>query len=110
MGPPEISEIDADELAVCMDEGGRLVDVREPDEYVAGHVPGAVSVPLVTVPDRLDAFAGDGPTYVICQAGGRSRRACELVAAHGIDAVNVAGGTGAWLRSGRPVVVGSRPS
>ena len=48
--------------------------------------------------------------YVICQGGGRSRRAAEFVADHGIEAVNVAGGTGAWVASGRDAVAGEQPS
>ena len=65
-------------------------------------MPGAVLVPLGTVPDHVDAFTGDGPTYVICRSGGRSMRACEYVAAHldGVDVVNVAGGTLAWIAVG----------
>ena len=110
MAPPDSPEIDVDDLADAVDAGARIIDVREPDEYTSGHVPGAVSVPLGAVADHLDKFAGDGRTYVICQSGGRSRRACELVAAHGIDATNVAGGTRAWMLSGRSVVAGSRPS
>lgn len=104
-----ISDIDVDALAALIERGDiRLVDVREPDEFAAGHVPGAVLVPLGTVPDNIDAFRGDGPTYVICQAGGRSLRACEFVADHGVEAVNIAGGTGAWVASGRDVVSGSQ--
>jgi rhodanese-related sulfurtransferase len=104
-----VPEIDVDELAERLRSGARLIDVREPDEYTGGHVPGAVSVPLATVPDQLDLFRGDGPVYVICQGGGRSRRACEFVEAHGVDAVNVAGGTGAWIGSGRETVSGDQP-
>ncbi|CAN5394389.1 rhodanese-like domain-containing protein [soil metagenome] len=104
-----ISEIDVDALAALIDRGDvRLIDVREPDEFATAHVPGAVPVPLATVPDSVDAFRGEGPTYVICHAGGRSLRACEFVAEHGIEAVNVAGGTGAWIASGRPTVSGSQ--
>ena len=103
-------EIDVNELAERLRAGGRLIDVREPDEYTRGHVPGALSVPLATVPDQIDLFRGEGTTYVICQAGGRSRRACEFVDAHGIEAVNVEGGTGAWIASGRETVSGDRPS
>ena len=73
-------------------------------------MPGAVSIPLATVPEHLDAFRGDEPVYVICQSGGRSRRAVEFVAQHGIDAANVDGGTGAWIASGRETVSGDRPS
>ncbi len=105
-----MQEIDVDQLAERIAEGGRVIDVREPGEYVTGHVPGALSVPLAVVPDRLDAFRGDDPVYVICQAGGRSRRAAELVAQYDIDAVNVDGGTGAWVASGRETVSGDRPS
>lgn len=115
METPEIREIGVDELADVLERSAsegravRLVDVREPDEFAEGHVPGAVSVPLATVPDHLAEFDGDGITYVICQAGGRSLRACEYVAANGAaDVVNVAGGTGAWVRSGRPTAGGSR--
>jgi rhodanese-related sulfurtransferase len=104
-----ISEIDVDALAALIERGDvRLVDVREPDEFETAHVPGAVPVPLATVPDRVDAFRGDGPTYVICQGGGRSMRACEFVADHGVEAVNVIGGTGAWMASGRATVSGSQ--
>jgi len=105
-----ISDIDVDQLADRLRTAARLVDVRESDEYERGHVPGALSIPLATVPDRLDVFRGaEGPVYVICQSGGRSRHACEFVAANGIDAVNVEGGTGAWIASGRETVSGDRP-
>jgi len=107
-----VTEIDVDQLASAVEAGGRVVDVREPDEYEAGHVPGAVLVPLGTVPEQIDAFRGDGPTYVICKSGGRSMRACELVDATGagIEVVNVAGGTMAWIISGRDTVGGDQPS
>lgn len=96
-----IAEISIEDLDERLRAGARLVDVREPDEYAGGHVPGAISVPLGTVPDRIDAFEGDGPTYVICQAGGRSMRACEYLAEHGVEAINIGGGTRAWEASGR---------
>jgi len=105
-----VEDIDVGELADRLASGARVIDVREPDEYTGGHVPGALSIPLATVPDHLDEFRGDEPVYVICQSGGRSRRAAEFVTEHGIDAVNVAGGTGAWIASGRDVVPGDRPS
>lgn len=105
-----LSEIDIDELDDRLAEGARLIDVREPDEYRDGHVPGAVLVPLATVPEELDRFRGDGPSYVICRSGGRSMRACEYADANGLDVVNVAGGTLAWITSGRPVTYGDDPS
>ena len=105
-----IPVIDVEQLSVLVASGARVIDVRETAEYESGHVPGAVHVALSTVPDHIDTFRGDGPAYVICQAGGRSQRACEFLAQHGLDVVNVAGGTGAWINSGRAVVTGSTPT
>jgi rhodanese-related sulfurtransferase len=98
-----IQEIRVDELANLLDSGAVLIDVREPHEFDEARVPGAQLIPLATVPDRLEEFASAGPTYVICRSGARSMRACEYVAAHGREAVNVAGGTLAWIESGRAV-------
>lgn len=101
-----IPEVSVDELAARLAEGARLIDVREPDEYAEARVPGAVLVPLGTVPDQVDTFRGEGPVYVICARGGRSMQAAEFVAEHGIEAVNVAGGTLAWIDAGHPVDAG----
>lgn len=105
-----IPEISVDELAEAIAAGARVVDVRETDEYLGGHIPGAVHVALGTVSDHVDAFRGDGPTYVVCKVGGRSLRACEFLADQGLDVVNVAGGTMAWTLSGRTVVDGAQPA
>ena len=102
-----IAEISIDELAELLGQGARLIDVREPSEYEEAHVPGAVLVPLGTVPDQVDAFRGDGPTYVICRSGARSLKACEYVAEQGVDVVNVTGGTMAWVTSGRDYAAGA---
>lgn len=104
-----INEVSVADLEQALSTGGRLVDVREADEYEAGHVPGAQHVALGSVAQNLHAFAGEGPAYVICKSGGRSLRACEFLAGQGVEAINVAGGTMAWASSGRPVVEGSRP-
>lgn len=104
-----ILEITVEDLAILLAGGARLVDVRTPEEYTSGHVPGAVSVPLATVPENLAAFAGDGPVHVICKVGGRSMSACAYLIDHGLEVVNVAGGTDAWIMSGRDVVTGEDP-
>jgi rhodanese-related sulfurtransferase len=105
-----ISEVTVDELETAMHSGVRLIDVREPREYEAGHVPGAVLVPLATVPQALDLFTAEMPTYVICKTGARSYRACEFLADQGLTAVNVEGGTMAWIISGRDTVGGDQPA
>ena len=103
-----IPEITVEELAARLtaDPGAALVDVRQPDEYVEAHVPGARLIPLNDVPDRLADFPTDGDVLVICRSGGRSLAACDFLTANGVAAVNVAGGTLAWIESGREVVTG----
>lgn len=105
-----IQEVNVAELEAAMQAGGRVVDVRETDEYVSGHVPGAVHVALGTVPDHVDLFRGDAPVYVVCRSGARSMRACEYLAQMSVQAVNVAGGTLDWVASGRQVVTGGSPT
>lgn len=104
-----IEEVSVAELKELVGAGAPVVDVREADEYLSGHVPGAVSVPLSTLVGADDRFSDSATTYVICQAGGRSMRACEYLAAQGKSVVNVAGGTGAWIASGFDIVVGDSP-
>jgi len=105
-----VSEVTVDELESALQSGAPLVDVREVEEYQDGHVPGAVLVPLASVPYALDRFASRQTTYVICRTGARSYRACEFLIDQGLDAVNVAGGTMAWITSGRDTVVGDQPA
>jgi rhodanese-related sulfurtransferase len=105
----DVPEIDIAELARLRAEGAPVIDVREPDEYTAAHVPGATLIPLATVPDHVDQVPADGTVYVICAKGSRSLTAAEFYRAQGIDAVNVAGGTTAWVDAGRPVSTGMDP-
>jgi rhodanese-related sulfurtransferase len=105
-----LGEIEIDEFADRVAEGATIIDVREPDEYVDAHVPGAELVPLGTVTSSLDRFSPHGTTYVICRSGVRSMRACEFAASEGYDVVNVAGGTIAWILSGRETITGDSPT
>ncbi len=73
--------------------------------------PGAVLVPLGDVPERVAELPAGEPVLIICRSGARSMAAAEfLVSQHGIDAVNVAGGTLAWIQTGRDVVVSTEPT
>jgi rhodanese-related sulfurtransferase len=105
-----IGEIEIEEFADRVARGARIIDVREPDEYLSGHVPGAELIPLGAVAGELDRFSTDQPNYVICKVGSRSIHACELAAAQGYDVVNVSGGTWAWILSGRDVITGDSPT
>jgi rhodanese-related sulfurtransferase len=98
----EVPEIDVSELAARRAGGAPLIDVREHHEFAAGRVPGAAHIPLGEVPERLAEVPAGDTVYVICAMGGRSARAVEHYRAHGIDAVNVAGGTRAWIDAGLP--------
>ncbi|WP_137725459.1 rhodanese-like domain-containing protein [Prescottella subtropica] len=100
-------EIDVTELETVLAAGAPLIDVREPDEFAEARVPGAHSIPLSEFVSRVDEVPVDGAVYVICAMGGRSAQAAEYLVARGLDAVNVVGGTMAWLQSGRTVESGS---
>lgn len=91
-------------------EGAVLLDVREDDEWAAGHAPAAVHVPIGQVVARLDEIATsvpDRPVHVICRSGARSARVTAYLQQAGWDAVNVNGGMRAWAAAGRPMVTDS---
>ncbi len=102
-------EVTIDELGLALDRGATLIDVREPGEYVDGHVPGARLVPMGQLPSRLGELDRSARLYVVCASGGRSSAMVDGLTAAGYDAVSVAGGTTGWQRAGRPVVRGERP-
>lgn len=99
-------EVTQEAFAAAWADGAVVVDVREHDEYAAGHVPGARLMALRTVPTRCGELPTGRPVFVICASGNRSRTAADRMNTHGIDAYSVTGGTGAWARAGRPVVTG----
>lgn len=104
-----VPEIDVEMLADLHAAGASILDVREVDEYESGHVPGAVLIPLGEVTDRVSEVPADRSVYVICRSGARSMRAAEWLVDQGIDATNIAGGTLAWVESGRPIALGGDP-
>ncbi|SEP28196.1 Rhodanese-related sulfurtransferase [Trujillonella endophytica] len=81
-----------------------LLDVREDDEWVHGHVEGATHIPMGDVPARLADIPEADPLYVVCRVGGRSARVAAWLNQNGVDSVNVAGGMGDWEAAGRPMV------
>ncbi len=102
-----VPEVDVDELQDRLAEGAVLLDVREPDEVDEARVSGALRIPLQSVPERVDEIPAGGTLYVICAMGGRSRAATEFLRSHGMDAVNVAGGTNAWVAADFPTESGA---
>lgn len=88
--------------------GAVVLDVREPEEWVAGHIDGAVHVPMNQVPDRIAHQPGplspETPIVVVCKVGSRSAHVTAWLNRNGFDAVNLDGGMLAWAGSGRPMI------
>ncbi|WP_328547433.1 rhodanese-like domain-containing protein [Streptomyces platensis] len=84
-----------------------LLDVREDDEWEAGHAEGALHIPMSEFVARYgeltEAAPDAGKVYVLCRVGGRSAQVAQYLLQQGVDAVNVAGGMQAWEAAGRPV-------
>ena len=85
-----------------------VVDVRELDEYVSGHVPGAIHIPLATIPLRFSELDKGVTQYLICEAGGRSAKAGAYLEQQGFEVVNIAGGTGELRMMGTPLTTGEQ--
>jgi rhodanese-related sulfurtransferase len=106
---PNVPEITVEQLDKDLREARFLVlDVREAWEYHAGHVPGAIHVPLGELGRRARDLPTDRPIAVICQSGNRSLSGVAHLTNAGFDgAVSVAGGTGRWARMGLPIESGA---
>lgn len=91
-----------------LSSGDFLLDVREDEEWRAGHAADALHIPMSEFVSRYgeltEAAPRDGRVNVICRSGGRSAQVTMYLSQQGIDAVNVAGGMEAWEAAGRPVV------
>ena len=106
-----VQEISVNDLVDLVESGSLVIDVREPDEYASGHIPGAILVPLSTVLQNSGEFLSEDTVFVVCRSGSRSMQACELLHDNGIvNVVNVAGGTMGWISLGNEVVTGENPS
>jgi glyoxylase-like metal-dependent hydrolase (beta-lactamase superfamily II)/rhodanese-related sulfurtransferase len=101
---PKVEEVDPGALETAPPEA-LILDVREPEEYTYGHVPGAINVPQGDLASRLDEISRDRPVYAICRSGVRSLRAAQFLKQIGFaNVVSVRGGTEAWRVAGKPVV------
>jgi rhodanese-related sulfurtransferase len=82
----------------------KVLDVREDYEWEAGHIEGALHIPMNDLPERVEELDPDEDVYVICRSGGRSFRVAQWLVGNGYSAMNVSGGMGAWLEAGKPMV------
>lgn len=85
-----------DFFELTQQEDLRIIDVREADEYQAGHVPSAKNLPLSNLQNTMAELDSDNKYYFICQSGARSGNACVFLVGQGYQVVNVTGGTAAW--------------
>jgi rhodanese-related sulfurtransferase len=94
--------------AAAVPDDALVLDVREADEWAAGHVEGALHVPMSDFVARFgqvtEALADGRRAFVMCRVGGRSAQVTQYLVQQGLDAVNVDGGMLAWDGAGRPMV------
>jgi rhodanese-related sulfurtransferase len=98
--PDSVPEV----LAADLPAGVYLLDVREDDEWTAGHAPDAVHIRLADVSARSAELPRDRELYIICRSGRRSAYATEGLLAAGLNAINVADGMTGWAVAGRPMI------
>ena len=95
------TEVTISELADAIGRNGFVLDVREDYEWQDGHVPTAKHIPMNDVPDRIAELDDGARIFVICRSGGRSMTIANYLESQGYDVVSVAGGTQAWIDSGK---------
>ncbi len=99
-----IPAITVDEASAALaGDGTTVLDVREADEWAAGHVDGAAWIPMSELSARQDELP-EGRLVVVCRSGGRSARVVQALVAAGYDATNLVGGLQAWQEAGHPLV------
>ena len=91
-------------MSANVPDGVYLLDVREDDEWAAGHAPGAVHVRLSELNEHSDEIPRDREVYVICRSGARSAYATQALSGAGWKAINVSDGMTGWAVAGRPMV------
>lgn len=101
----DLPEVPASEAPAWLaSSGARILDVREPEEFAAGHIDGALSLPQAELADRLGELRKDEDLLVVCAGGVRSARAGQYLLANGYRGVrSLSGGMSAWLKAGLPV-------
>lgn len=100
-------QISVDEAAQLREEGAFILDVREPQEWDAGHIPGATLIPLGQIPDRLAEIPQDQPVVVVCRSGNRSGQATQFLRQSGYGlTTSMSGGMNQWAAADLEIVTG----
>ncbi len=106
-GPNPVADIDPAAARLLVGTGAFLLDVREDEEWSAGHASDAVHIPMGSLADRVAEIPADRTVVCICRVGGRSGAAAAALIGAGYDVRNVEGGMLAWEAAGYPVISGS---
>jgi rhodanese-related sulfurtransferase len=102
------TEVSVAEAAVLRDAGAYMLDVREPDEWAAGHIPGGTLIPLGALESRLNELPTDRDIVVVCRSGNRSAQGRDILRANGLErTTSMAGGMNDWVAAGLPTESGS---
>ena len=102
--PIQISEITAEDAHELLGTGAFLLDVREDDEWEAGHAAEAVHIAMGLVSERVGEIPTDRTVICVCRMGGRSGAVATALVEGGFDVHNLNGGMTAWEIAGLPVV------
>lgn len=100
----DVPSVSVGQLPDPLPEGVCILDVREPQEWAAGHIEGAAHIPLHDLPRRLGELPEGSQLLVVCKIGGRSAQAVMWLSRNGHEAVNLVGGMVDWSDAGRPMV------
>ena len=104
-----VDSAEGQSLIAADPEGAVVIDVRRKDEWVTGHVAGAIHIPVDDLTDNLDKIPQDKKVFFICAAGVRSGLACEMASAMGYESdnlYNIEDGTPSWIAIGNPTSYG----
>jgi rhodanese-related sulfurtransferase len=100
----QIPAVEIADVPTPLPRGVVVLDVREPEEWRAGHIDDALHVPIGQLPARVGEVPSDRQVLVVCKVGARSASATAFLLSLGRNAVNLSGGMNAWAAAGRPVV------
>jgi rhodanese-related sulfurtransferase len=103
-GLPDVPGVDVAGALSLLDGDAVLLDVREQNEWDAGHAPHAVHVPLRELSEAIAGMSRQRRVVVVCRSGRRSAHATAALLAAGVDALNLLGGMQAWRDAGADLV------
>jgi rhodanese-related sulfurtransferase len=107
LAPTAPTEVSVSDAAAMRTDGAFMLDVREPDEWAAGHIAGATLIPLGQLAGRLAEVPRDRMIITVCRSGHRAAEARDILRGAGFEAVaSMTGGMNEWIAEGFPVATG----